>query len=54
MSYSKYLKNVESSIPIGRFAEPKEISDLVGFLISDRIKKTLNEGYEICKLDLLA
>ena len=36
MSYSKYLKNVESSIPIGRFAEPKEISDLVGFLISDK------------------
>ena len=28
--------------------------NLIGFLISNTIKKTLNEGYEICKLDLLA
>ena len=36
IKYETYLNTVQSSIPIGRFANPDEISGLVGFLISEK------------------
>lgn len=35
IKFKTYLKKVEKSIPIGRFAEPEEISNLISFLISE-------------------
>ena len=36
IKYETYLNTVQSSIPVGRFANPDEISALAGFLISEK------------------
>ena len=36
IKYETYLNQIQSSIPMGRFANPEEISDLVSFLVSEK------------------
>ena len=36
LSYQNYMKQLQASIPIGRFADPGEISNLVNFLVSEK------------------
>lgn len=35
VKFKTYLKKIEKTIPVGRFAEPEEISNLISFLVSE-------------------